>query len=83
MALKFDFDAFAAFDLFIMNRKNSENDYTKLQLERAQKYFYKMTSSDKEKLVNTIVKGLPGREGPKISIVQNCGKISSTKVQHL
>ena len=61
LALKFDFDAFAAFDLFLMNRKNAEKDYSKEQLERAKNIFDKMTDETKEKLINTIVKGLPGR----------------------
>ena len=33
-ALKFDFDAFAAFDIFLMRRSNAQKDYTERQLER-------------------------------------------------
>ena len=33
-ALKFDFDAFAAFDIFLMRRTNAQNDYTPEQYER-------------------------------------------------
>ena len=33
-ALKFDFDAFAAFDIFLMRRTNAQNDYTPDQYER-------------------------------------------------
>ena len=62
LALKFDFDAFAAFDLFIMERKNAKNDYNNEQFERAQKYFRSLNTSEaKSKLIDTIVKGLPGR----------------------
>ena len=61
LALKFDFDAFVAFDLFLMNRKNAEKDYSKEQIERAKNVFDKMSDETKEKLINNIVKGLPGR----------------------
>ena len=33
-ALKFDFDAFGAFDIFLMRRTNAQNDYTLEQYER-------------------------------------------------
>ena len=63
LALKFDFDAFAAFDLFMMERKNAKNDYTNEQFERAQKYYFRNldTSQAKSRLIDTIIKGLPGR----------------------
>ena len=63
LALKFDFDAFAAFDLFMMERKNAKTDYTNEQFERAQKYYFRSldTSQAKSRLIDTIIKGLPGR----------------------
>merc|ERR1711894_861687 len=44
-----------------MERKNAKNDYTNEQFERAQKYFRSLNTSEaKSKLIDTIVKGLPG-----------------------
>jgi len=60
-ALKFDFDAFAAFDIFLMRRTNAQNDYTPEQYERARKYCENLDDANKTKLINTIIKGLPGR----------------------
>ena len=60
-ALKFDFDAFAAFDLFLLKRLNAEKDYSGEQLKRARIYYDKLGENDKGTLVDTIVKGLPGR----------------------
>ena len=60
-ALKFDFDAFTAFDIFLLKRLNAAKDYSEEQVERARKYFSTLLEKDKEKLVETIVKGLPGR----------------------
>ena len=60
-ALKFDFDAFAAFDIFLLKRLNAEKDYSDEQMSRARNYFSNLLEKDKETLVDTIVKGLPGR----------------------
>ena len=60
-ALKFDFAAFAAFDLFILNRIGAENDYSEQQIEIARKKLESMSQSQQQLLVNTIIKGLPGR----------------------
>lgn len=60
-ALKFDFDQFAAFDLFMMRRKNAENDYSEEQIARAHNIYEEMTEVGKNKLIDTVIKGLPGR----------------------
>ena len=59
-ALKFDFDAFSVFDIFLMKRENAKKSYSTDQIERAQKVYQKMTDKEKEKLIDTIIKGLPG-----------------------
>ena len=60
-ALKFDFDAFAAFDIFILKRENAQKDYSTEQLERAERFFARANQEAKNKLVDTVIKGLPGR----------------------
>ena len=50
-ALKFDFDAFSVFDIFLLKRAQAENDYTANQLKRAKEYHENLTPEDKTKLI--------------------------------
>ena len=61
-ALRFDADAFAAFDLFILKRSGAEADWDLQQIRRAQTAFENMSDSAREKLTRTIIAGLPGAE---------------------
>lgn len=59
--LGFDYIDFIVFDLFILQREISkDNTYTQEQIQESQKRFEKMSSSDINKLSETILKGLPG-----------------------
>lgn len=60
-ALRFDQDAFAAFDLFILQRANAKGDYTSAEYDRAESLSQTMTPEDKAGLTQTIIAGLPGR----------------------
>ncbi|OCG59306.1 MULTISPECIES: mannonate dehydratase [unclassified Gilliamella] len=61
-ALRFDQVAFAAFDIYILQRPNAEKDYSKEDTVLAKSYFEKMTQADKDKLIANIIAGLPGAE---------------------
>ncbi|WP_068088716.1 mannonate dehydratase [Polycladidibacter stylochi] len=60
--LRFDADIFAAFDLHILKREGAEAEYTADELKRAQAAFDAMDQAAREKLVRTIIAGLPGSE---------------------
>jgi len=61
-ALKFEIDIFAAFDVFILKRKNSRQDYSDAILERAETKFKAMSAEAIEKITRTVIAGLPGAE---------------------
>jgi len=61
-ALRFDINAFAAFELFILKRPGAENEYSEEQKQKAKSYFEAMTPEDKIKLQQNILAGLPGAE---------------------
>lgn len=57
---KFEIKVFAAFDLYILKRKNAEKDYTPEQINDAKKYFDSLNDKEKENLINTVLLGFPG-----------------------
>ncbi len=61
-ALRFDFNEFAAFDLFILKRENAKLDYTDEQITKAQEVFTTMSDETKNRLIKNIIAGLPGAE---------------------
>ena len=61
IALRFDQDRFAAFDLFILKRESAEDDYTALEIKRAQTAYQAMSPAEIENLTETIIAGLPGK----------------------
>lgn len=62
LALRFDFFEFAAFDMFILKRKNVESDYSSEQIEKARQVFVAMNDETKQRLTKNIIAGLPGAE---------------------
>lgn len=61
-ALRFDAIQFAAFDLFILKRKNADADYTQAIQTKAEHYFQHATPIQLGKLQKNILSGLPGAE---------------------
>jgi mannonate dehydratase len=57
---KFETSAFAAFDLYILKRKNAEKSYTTEQLKKAKVFYDNLDDDGKAKLKGTILLGLPG-----------------------
>ncbi|RIK70739.1 mannonate dehydratase [candidate division KSB1 bacterium] len=57
---KFETKAFAAFDLFILQRPQAEHSYSTVQIRQARQYFSGLSESQKEKLKQTVLLGLPG-----------------------
>ena len=61
-ALRFEANAFAAFELFLLKRPGAENEYTDAQKTAAKSYFDRSSKEQLEKLANNIIAGLPGAE---------------------
>lgn len=61
-ALRFDSIAFAAFDLFILQRKNAQQSYSEQRTREASAYLSKLNDIEKQKLQKNILAGLPGAE---------------------
>ena len=59
-SLMFDFEEYAIFDLFILDRPNAESEYTKEEYERLQDRYNIMTSEQKERIKTNMMLGLPG-----------------------
>jgi len=60
--LKFELIAFAAFDLFILERENADKDYTAQQIEEARVYFEQMSEKEITSLTSLLIANLPGTD---------------------
>jgi mannonate dehydratase len=61
-ALRFDAVDFAVYDLFILERKGAEADYSEDRVRAARTRFRSMPEARKADLEHTIIAGLPGAE---------------------
>ncbi len=62
LALLYEKAAVAAFDVYILERKNAAKDYSPAELELAKQRFSQMTDAQKLELQHNMIKGLPGSE---------------------
>ncbi|RUA06979.1 MAG: mannonate dehydratase [Flavobacteriia bacterium] len=60
--LKFEWNAFAAFDLFILERENADKDYTSQQIKEAKAYFDQMSEQEITSLTDLLIANLPGTD---------------------
>ncbi|TKI03461.1 mannonate dehydratase [Martelella alba] len=61
-ALRFDHIAFAAFELYILKRRDAEAEYSEEERRQAKSHFDNMTPQDIDRLTHNIIAGLPGAE---------------------
>ncbi len=61
-ALRFEMAALAAFDIYILKRKNAINDYKSDIIDRARKRLAEMREEDRRLLYKNLLQGLPGSE---------------------
>ena len=57
---RFEYKAFAAFDLFILQRSGAEQEYSEELIKQAKKYFDGLNEEQKTALTKTVLYGLPG-----------------------
>ena len=62
-ALRFDMVDFAAYDMFVLKRKDAEHSYTEDTAKQAKQYFEAMSQQQIDLLESNIIAGLPGGEG--------------------
>ena len=59
-ALRFNIHEFAAFECFMLKRRGAEADYSERVLARARDWFGHSSEADRDRLISTIMTGLPG-----------------------
>ena len=62
-ALRFEMTDFIAYDVFMLERENAEQDYNQVQLDVAKARFEALSPAERELLEKNIIAGLPGGEG--------------------
>ena len=88
-ALRFEWDAFRAFDLFILQRPGSEQDYTAAETGAAKSYYEGLSDAKRTELASSCMQGLPGskeafsREAILALLAEFKGIDEQTLQQHL
>lgn len=61
-ALRFDQQAFAAFDLYLLAREGADQEYSEAEQQQARAWLDGLDLQERDRLVDTIIAGLPGTE---------------------
>lgn len=85
-ALLYDQDAFTYFDIFLLKRPNSENDYSDAQKEKALQFGSQLSEEEKALLFKNVLLGLPGSTinftaEEILSLLENYAKIDNQKLR--
>lgn len=85
VALRFEWNAYMSFDLFILKRPNAEKDYTEEQVNEAKKYYSGLNSGQRDKLAASCLLGLPGSAGSfsREQVLQLLGEYDHISEQQL
>lgn len=62
LALRFDVNEFAAFELYILKRTGAKSSYSKFQIRKAKRRYDEMDVKKRNSLTKNIIAGLPGAE---------------------
>ena len=86
-ALLYNQDAFTFFDVFLLKRPNSENDYSDKQKEDALKFGSTLSEPEKELLFKNVLLGLPGSKinftaEQILSLLDNYADIDNKKLRN-
>lgn len=60
LSLRFDNAAWVAFDVFMLERKGAEADYSQAELVAGQKYVESLSADARARLLKNVIAGLPG-----------------------
>lgn len=85
-ALLYNQDAFTYFDVFLLQRPNSENDYSEVQKENALKLGNALSEEEKALLFKNVLLGLPGSKinftaEQILSLLDNYAAIDNEKLR--
>ena len=78
-ALRFDYDRFAAFDLFILKRPCAEASYDAARRQRAKRLYNGMPDGEAAALAQTICAGLPGATSDALDLPAFAERIAAYK----
>ena len=85
-ALLYNQDAFTYFDVFLLKRPNSENDYSEIEKERALLFGNLLSEDEKALLFKNVLLGLPGSKihftaEQILSLLENYAEVDNQKLR--